>query len=163
MAGNKERLKIVPYKLKLTYEAVDHWNEKRKDNMVWELRYDETIMKQAIAFLNYFKIGKMDFIPIHSEDYCFARAFNLINKEVGIKNWPSLIGHESNRPECMEKYLNYLEKNKKIDSKDHRVIQSLVMLALSENKDIKLKYPESVNKSWPEFWNFIDYARKNNF
>ena len=156
LLGNKEKIKNPPFKLKLTYEAVRHWKEKRAKKECWILRYDKTILAQAEAYLNLVKTAKINFIPKQAEDYCFARAFNLITKEEGEKRWPSLRGHESNRIIEMEKAINDYKNNKEIESKDHRVIQAIVMLSKLENKEVKIKYPQSVNKSWPQFWDFIN-------
>jgi len=43
-------------------------------------------------------------------------------------------------------------------SKDHRIVQALAMLALFDKKEIEFAFPESVNKSWPQFWKFLDYC-----
>jgi hypothetical protein len=158
--GNKERISNPPFKLQLTYDAVSHWNEKRNKGEVWEVRYDKTILRQATAFINYLKTGKMEFMAVHSEDYCFARAFNLITKEEGFEKWSSLAGHESNRLEEMEKYLGYFEKGLEIDSKDHRILQAIAMLSLAKNKQISFSYSNAVNKSWPQFWNFLNTCKK---
>ena len=153
--GNKERISNPPYKLKLTYEAVSHWKEQRKKNLCWEPRYDETILRQAIAFLELLKKGKTSFIPQQAEDYCFARAFELITKESGELRWPSLRGHESDRIAEMERMIYASNLGKEINSTDHRVIQAIAMLQKIKGKNIKVKYPDVVKKSWPQFWKFI--------
>lgn len=162
LLGNKERLENPTEKLRLTYEAVEHWNSQRNKNRPWILRYDETILKQAESFIEFLQSGKLNFIPKHSEDYCFARAFNLLTSKEAEKIWPSLKGHESNRIIEMEIQLKNFEEGKEIDSKDHRVIQSIAMLSMSINKPFSFLYPHSVNKSWPQFWKFIDSIKNNN-
>jgi len=159
LSGNSQRLEDVPYKLKLSYEAVDHWNSQRNQDKVWEPKHDKTIEYQALSFMELASLGKMlPFFPSHSEDYCFARAFGWTLKEEGAKRFPSLKGHESNRLEYMENYLDKLNSGEEIDSKDHRVIQSIAMLAKSQKKDVNFTHPESVNKSWPQFWDFLKVA-----
>lgn len=160
LLGNKEIIDNTPYKLELTYEAVNHWNKQREENKCWTICYDETILKQAIAFLELLKDKKSDFIPKQSEDYCFARAFGYITKEDGKSKWPSLVGHESNRIEEMEKMLNYAESGKNIESKDHRIIQAIAMRQKVNSRNVNIRYPESVNKSWPQFWRFLDDSEK---
>lgn len=156
LLGNEEKIENPPYKLKLTYEAVSHWKKQRKNRQCWEPRYDETILRQAVAYLELFKYGRTSFVPLHSEDYCFARAFGLINKEEGERLWSSLKGHESNRIEEMERALKDYENGREVDSRDHRVVQAVVMKSKLEGRDVKIKYTEAVNKSWPEFWKFMN-------
>ena len=156
ISGNKERISNTPNKLQQTYEAVDHWNKQRQAGLVWELKYDEAIQKQAETFLE-FKKGdlKTIFNPMHSEDYCFARVFGYMTKEEGEKAWPSLRGHETDRIEETEKVIRDAEIGKAIDSKDHRVIQAIAMWGVVNNKKLNFTYPEAVNKSWPKFWDFL--------
>ena len=145
LLGNEESIENPPYKLDLTYEAVSHWKEQREKGKCWEPRYDETILRQAETFLRLLNKEKPPFEPRQPEDYRFAYAFGLITKEEGEARWPSLRGHESNR----------LEEQDAIYSKDHRVIQAYAMRQKVNGKEIKVKYPESVNKSWPQFWKFL--------
>ena len=139
--GNKEIVENPPFKLKLTYEAVECYSPD------WEPRYDKTILKQALSFLKGF-----GFTPKQAEDYCFARVFGFITREEGERRWPSLRGHESDRILEMEKQIDNMRKGKEIDSKDHRVVQAIAMFQESD-KDIT--HPEVVNKSWPQFWKFL--------
>ena len=154
--GDKTRLNGPPYKLNLTYEAVDHWNSCRADNKMWKPNLDETIHKQAQAFLS----DIPQFIPEQAEDYCFARAFNLIDQKEGAERWPSLYGHESNRITEMEKALDQLHYGNEVTSRDHRVVQAIAMLAEKQQLNVKFKHPNAVNKSWPQFWLFLEYSRE---
>lgn len=95
------------------------------------------------------------FTPTNPDDYCFARAFGIVSRVYGEKHWPMIKHHESNRLEEMEAALLLAEKNKMVSSKDHRVIQAIAMLYKTKRKKVKFKYPKSVNKSWPQFWNFL--------
>ena len=147
LMGDGARLEQPPYKLALTYEAQDHWNSKRSNRKCWNPRYDDTILNQAAAFVHYKKTGEMHFTPLQSEDYCFARAFDIISPEEGEQLWPSLRGHESDRIAEMEQEL----QGNRILSKDHRVVQATTMA-----KDIPAKYPNAVNKTWPQFWKFLE-------
>jgi hypothetical protein len=147
--------------LNLSKEALHHYNKVKNDNIFCELRYDETIQSQAEAFIDLLKNGQTDFKPKQQDDYCFARAFNLIHKEEGGERWPELKGHESNRLVEMEKQLNNFDNKKEVDSKDHRVVYSIAMLAMAKNKKINFSFPDCVNKSWPQFWKFLKYADKN--
>ncbi len=163
LLGNKEKIDDVPFKLKLSYEAVEHWTRKRKEGKCWEPRYDETILAQALAYLDILNFGISNnripiFAPQQAEDYCFARAFGLITREEGESKWPSLHGHESDRIVEVEKELESAEAGKGIESKDHRVIQAIAMLQKTNGKPVKVKYPSAVNKSWPMFWRFLEYS-----
>lgn len=160
LLGNQERIANPPYKLRLTYEAVEHWKHQRANNQCWVPRYDNTILIQATTFLKLLKAEKVTFVPKQAEDYCFARAFGFITKKEGESRWPSLRGHESNRISEMEKMLYNAEREIEIISKDHRIVQAIAMLQKIKNKEIKIKYPSAVNKSWPQFWKFLDDSSK---
>ena len=84
----------------------------------------------------------------------------VLKQEEGEKRWPELKGHESNRLEEMENQINRLYNEKEIDSKDHRVIQAIAMLSILKNKKAEFSFPDCVNKSWPQFWEFLGYARR---
>jgi len=98
----------------------------------------------------------LKFIPEQAEDYCFARAFNIIDSSEGEKRWPSLRTHESDRIVEMDEALSALEEGKEIKSKDHRVVQAIVMKAFTEGKEVKILSKNAVDKSWPQFWDFIE-------
>lgn len=155
LSGDTERLENPPYKLKLTYEAVDYWNQQRQKKETWEPRYDETILKQAETYLKLKNRENTDFIPQQAEDYCFAFVFGYITKEEGERHWPSLRGHESDRIKEMSEMFDLAKNGQEISSKDHRVVQAIAMWGQINNKSVKILYPESVNKSWPQFWDFL--------
>ena len=159
LLGNKEVLKNPPYFLQLTYEALEHWNKKRKRGLVYEIRRDEVLFKQAKAFFEILKTGKTKFFPSNPDDYCFARAFNLIDKEEGGRRFPAVKGHESNRLSEMEKCLEQFENNKIIETNDHRVVQAITMLGIFKNKEIKFSNKLCVSKSWPQFWDFVKFVK----
>lgn len=153
LAGSSEPMPdVAPLKLALTYDARAEWERARRGGQHWELRKDETLRRQAAAFMAWCQTGRMVFTPKHSEDYCFARAFGIISPEEGEARWPSLRGHESDRIEEMEKSL----QADVIYSNDHRVIQALAML---RQGDCIVSNPEAVNKSWPQFWDFIKFSQ----
>ena len=105
LVGNPERMPNPPYKLQVTYDAVEHWKNARRKNEIWEPRHDETILAQALSYLQWSREGKIDFTPQQAEDYCFARAFGLMSAQEGEMRWPSLRGHESDRIVEMEEAL----------------------------------------------------------
>ena len=101
-------------------------------------------------------MGKINFSPEQAEDYCFARAFDVISQERGRKLYPSLEGHETPRFDEMEKSLNEVESEKIISSEDHRVVQAIAMRYFLEGFGKRnFAKPNSVNKTWPRFWDFI--------
>jgi hypothetical protein len=155
LLGNNENIPNPPYKLQLTYEAIKHWSKKQAQKKEWEPKYDETIKNQAECFLQMLKGRKPSFKPIQAEDYCFARIFDYISSDEGEIRWPNLHKHESDRLTEMERTIVQISKNEEIDSKDHRVVQSAVMWGLVNKKNLNFKYPKAVNKSWPQFWDFI--------
>jgi len=149
-----------PYHFHMTVDALDHWKNQREKNETWIPRYDETILAQATAFLNLLHERKINFTPKQQEDYCFARAFNLITKEQAAEKWPSLFTHETNRIEEMEIQLENYNNNQPITSKDHRVVQALAMKAKVEGVQVNVAHPKAVNKTWPQFWNFLEDSPK---
>ncbi|MDO8474198.1 MAG: hypothetical protein Q7S62_01525 [bacterium] len=156
LLGDEERLIDAPYKLRVTYEAVDHWRSRRSEGKTWQPREDPTIRVQAETFVELLRGERPDFVPLQAEDYCFARIFGYISREEGARKWPNLSGHESNRLEEMEKVLVDALAGQEIASRDHRVIHAIVMWGLVNKIVIKVRYPDVVRKSWPEFWQFID-------
>jgi len=148
LLGNEEIIPNPPYKLQLTYDAVKYWRIARSHGRRWEPIYDKTILRQALAYLQWIRDGHMDFEPLQAEDYCFARAFGIITQEEGERKWPSLKGHESNRIVDMEEAL----QQKVITSKDHRIVQAVAML---KRQEVDFMYPNCVRKSWPQFWKFM--------
>jgi len=160
LLGNQEEVTNPPYKLQLTYEAVEHWKQQRIRSRNWIPRYDETILTQATAYLGLLFKEKVVFIPRQAEDYCFARVFGFITRKEGESRWPSLHGHESDRITEIEKALCENERGIKISSEDHRVVQAIAMHQNILNRLIKVQHPSVVKKSWPQFWKFLKDSKK---
>lgn len=148
MGNNEPPPTHLPFKLAVTYQALDHWRQARASGVRWEPRYDQTIKAQASAYYSWLTSGVMQFDPLQAEDYCFARAFDLIDATEGELRWPSLRQHESDRIASMELSLPLHI----IDSRDHRVVQAI---AMRKGSNVRFTHPESVDKSWPQFWNFM--------
>lgn len=146
----------IPYKLKVTIEACNHW----ENNTPWLPRRDKTILGQIKSFDSVMRSGRYHWIPEQSEDYCFARTFGYMTPEEGLVRWHSLVNHESNRIEEMESAIKQFETTGDITSKDHRVVQALVMCGILHGIKFNCKYPKVVNKSWPQFWNFVSQYEK---
>jgi hypothetical protein len=150
--GSREQVTDPPYKLRLTYEAVQHWENARTNGTLWEARVDGTIAAQVNAYLAWLRTGQIEFTPLQAEDYCFARAFGVMTAEEGEMRWPSLRGHESDRIVEMEQAL----REKTVSSRDHRVVQAVSML---RGQEVEVEHPEAVAKTWPMFWEFLGDAR----
>ena len=156
LCGDRERLENPPFKLKVTYDAVSHWENQRLKNKSWEPRFDKTIENQAYFFEKIFHGEKINFTPEQAEDFCFAYVFGFIEAKEGEKRWPALRGHESDRIFEIEDMFKKAKNNEEITSKDHRVVQSIAMWAKINNVNLNIQNKEAVNKSWPEFWNFLE-------
>lgn len=153
---NTPRNNNYPYKLLETFDAVEHWKRRRQAGLSWEPKRDVTIERQVKKFLELLEGQNTVFVPLCSDDYCFARVFDFIDSKDGAKMWPSLVGHETNRILEMEQAINEANDVQVVSSKDHRVIQALAMWGLLHKKQLHFKYPNAVNKSWPLFWEFLD-------
>jgi hypothetical protein len=91
ICGDKERMSNPPVKLQETYDAVRHWQAQRQKGLCWESKYDATIERQARVFLDLKGDKKVRYIPLCSDDYCFARvfSFNPLNIEKLMQAIPS--------------------------------------------------------------------------
>lgn len=158
LTGDTNRVTKPSFKQKVTYEAVSHWYQQRAKGQMWLPRCDQTIMNQAVAFINLLAGRELDFTPEQAEDYCFARAFGIMTKEEGEARWSNLRGHESNRLEEMEIMIEKAQQGLETDSKDHRVIQAIAMKLMIEGKQAKVNDVSIANKSWPQFWRFLTYV-----
>jgi hypothetical protein len=159
--GDRRKVKNPPFKLQVTYDAVEHWEQQRKKGKTWEARADPTLLAQASAFLRKLSGKQLDFNPEQAEDYCFARAFGILNAENGEKMFPSLIGHETNRIKEVEKAMDSYKKRAIIETDDHRVVQAIAMLIKtdthSSQEEVQSRFsnPGCVEKTWPKFWDFL--------
>ena len=154
--GETERVAHPPYKLALTYLAIDHWQSLTGRGHDWIPRRDETIRAQAEAFVQAQEGKPVTFSPQQAEDYCFARAFGLMTAAEGLKRWPALIGHESNRIKEMETQLERARTGQTITSHDHRVVQAIAMFGSTQKMALSYEHPKCVRKSWPQFWTFLE-------
>ncbi len=177
LCGNTEKLPDISFYLQKTYDALLRWTSWRKKGLIWMPQTDPTLTTQALEYISFLKTGKIFIRPNQLGDcdlYCFLRAFNAITNEEGLKMWPQVQTHESNRIEEMERTLNELYTGKIIISDDHRVVQANAMLLqslyMSTNShnlgtvvDIvknKFNNPGCVNKTWPKFWDFLKDIHK---
>lgn len=155
LTGDPARLENPPYKLGLTYEAIAHWHEQDEQSATWQPRYDETIAGQAGTYKALLQGETPSFAPSQAEDYCFGVAFGYTTLEEGGRRWPSLMGHESNRLIEMAGSMSRAETGQPIVSRDHRVVQAIAMWGRLMEREVTIEHPEAVDKSWPEFWDFL--------
>ncbi len=155
LLGDTKRLADAPFKLKLAYEAVEYWNKQREEGKTWEPRYDQTILKQAEAYLKLLTGERADFVPEQSEDFCFAYAFGYVGAEEGNKRWPNLKGNETDRTVEMERVMKDAREGREININDHRAVQAAAMWGKVNHVEVRFSHPEAVNKSWPQFWDFL--------
>lgn len=158
--GDRARLANAPYKLKVTYDIIDE-REAKGATMDSIAQRDATIAKQAGAFIALMNHEQPDFEVEQAEDFCFANVFGYITDAAAEQRFKSLKGHESDRFTEMEKVRSAVAMDREIDSLDHRAVQAGVMAARYIGKKAKVKFPDAVNKSWPEFWKFIEWSDKN--
>lgn len=155
LLGDTERLPNPPYKLARTYEAVDHWQQQRAQNLMWVPKYDETISGQAQAFEKMLQGERPNFVPAQAEDFCFAYIFGYITAEEGEQRWPALRYHESDRIVEVQEMHERTKNGEPVTSHDHRVVQAIAMWAKLNSHEVKFTHPEAVNKSWVQFWDFL--------
>ncbi len=159
LLGDEERLPAPPFKLALTYEAIGHWADARARGATWVPRRDETIERQANAFVAKFKGEPESFEPAQAEDFCFAYCCCGMSAAEGERRWPSLRGHESDRIVEIQEAIMDARAGVRIASKDHRVIQAVAMWGALQGITPVFIHPYAVNKSWPQFWQFLDQYR----
>lgn len=155
LSGDEQRLDNPSPKLALTYKAVKEWADAPGGK--WTPKVDRTILNQALAHIRLMRRKRHEFKPEHSEDFCYAYTVGF-SIEAAEEKFPSLKGHETNRLEEMPKSHEQLESGETITSRDHRVVQALAMLAARRNIEVNFEHPEAVNKSWPQFWNFLTFS-----
>lgn len=152
LCGDAERLANPPFKLALTYRIISDWLK------ISEVPYvsDPTIKRQAEAFKLLLDSKHPEFKLEQAEDFAFGVVFGFTSVDEGARLWPSLYGHESNRPAEIKQALSQLRDGEYITSRDHRIVQAVVMKAKVDGIGYKTKYPGCVTKSWPRFFEFID-------
>ena len=157
-AKMKPELVQSKFKLALVETAIHDWYTARREGRRWQVQSDATIYRQAAAYFECLTTAQIDFAPMQSEDYCFARAFGVMTAEEGLARWPTLPGHESNRITEMELAINQATSEDGIvTSNDHRVVQAVALrFGLPKSR---FAHPDCVAKSWPLFWEFRDTAR----
>jgi hypothetical protein len=157
LCGDSERIDTTEHsKLQLTYDAVDEWQRQQNQGIPWLPRRDGTIARQADVFRKMFIGEPPTFIPLQAEDYCFAVEFGYIRPEEGLRRWPSLRGHESDRIAEVALAMNQAGTDEIVQSRDHRVVQAVAMWGKLMNREVEFEHPGAVNKSWPEFWPFLE-------
>ncbi|MCA9309177.1 hypothetical protein KC973_02275 [Candidatus Saccharibacteria bacterium] len=142
-----DSLEDAPYHLHMSVAAKEQYKQG------WGPRTDQTIQRQAEAFYHWLQTNTVDFDPQQAEDYPFAVAFGVLTIDDGASLWPQLRNHETNRVEEMRRLLNAGV----IDSPDHRIVQALAMRY--QERRVTETARRAVNKTWPQFWQFLDDSR----
>jgi hypothetical protein len=155
LLGDPERLPNPPFKLRLTYDAIDRWQAAYDQGALWVPEKDQTLRRQAMTFVDILAGQRSDFVPEQAEDFCFAVAFGYMTIEEGLRLWPALPHHESNRPAEMATAMEQLYRGEPITSRDHRVVQAMAYLAVARGLPAEFRCPEAVAKSWPGFWDCL--------
>ncbi len=151
------------YKLRVVTDAIKHWYLRREKGEPWQPRADTTIARQVTSYLEMLDTNLVDeyFYMEQAEDYCFARVYGLTTPEEGLRRFPALIGHESNRIKAVEEAIKQADRPKNegvlVDSNDHRIVMAIAM-RYGFSKD-RFANPDCVTKSFPLFWEFLDAAR----
>ena len=103
--------------------------------------------------LNHFLYGGK-FKPLIAEDYCYARAFNLITYTEGKHKWPELVNHECNRLKVMEEVCKNFDRSINVPD-DHRVVMAVALRQKYLGLSIRVNNKKCVSKSWPQFWKWL--------
>lgn len=165
LCGDPTRIENPPYHLAMTYQVIDEWRDCVAQGRPFVIGPDETIKRQADAFVGLCRQQKVTFQARQPEDFPFA---HVVMKNMTVQRaselWPSLAGHESNRLTSVSKAWEKWEARSEIDSGDHRVVQAVAMGALKGSSANIIygstDHPEVVNKSWPEFWKFLSWVEE---
>lgn len=139
-------IKNLPPKCELSVEARKTYF---KNNGKWIPKIDEIFTRQLNHFLN-----GGEFKPRIAEDYCYARAFNLITQKEGKRRWPELANHECNRLAVMEEICKNFNRRLSVHS-DHRVAMAGALRQISLGLPIRVNSKKCVAKSWPQFWQWL--------
>ena len=158
LTGDMVRLNSAPFRLQQTYDMVDEWLA-RDRQLDWgaPLIEDATIRKLAESFARLMLGETFDFDVTHSEEVPTGLGFGAITPHEAQQRFSSVLGHESNRIVEMERALWQFRYGEVITSNDHRIIQTLAMLALYKERPVNFRYPECVTKSWPQFWDYLQH------
>lgn len=156
LTGDPEQLDDAPHKLKVTYDAIDHWQKHRQAGQMWLPRRDMTIARQADTFQKLINGEPPTFVPTQPEDYCFAVELGYMRPAEGQRRWPSLRGHESDRPKELAIAQDQAAAGEVVTSRDHRIVQAIAMWSRLMDREVEFERPDAVNKSWPEFWRFLE-------
>lgn len=167
---DRRKVSTPKYKLKVTYDAVEHWEKARAAGLVWQPRKDPTINNQALSFLKSLNGYSDGWVPEQAEDYCFARAFevigpNALNDPKYKEMFESVEGHETPRVDEMNLFFQQFRAGQLVSSNDHRVVQAAAMMfknaeptATFEEVRARFVNPSCVEKTMPRFWDFMQFA-----
>lgn len=156
LLGDEERLDSPPLFIKKTYKIVDEWNKSYNMDENWDLKYDPIIEHQFNYLKKYNSNNHISFIPKYSEDFFY---YSILRDNLKIKknsyNCFNKIKQNLLLLKEIKDTLYQYKTDKTILSKNDRIIQAIVIKSILEKKNIKVKYPNCVQKSWNNFWNYF--------
>lgn len=145
LTGIKPIKNLTPH-CKLSVEArKTYFKNKGK----WIPKIDKIFIRQLNHFL---RGGK--FKARIAEDYCYARAFNLITAKEGKKRWPELANHECNRLKVMEEVCKNFNRKIYVPD-DHRVVMAVALRQASLGFPVRVNNKKCVAKTWPQFFKWL--------
>ena len=149
--ANEIKTNSVEYPLlEPSFRAVRHLQE-RKDLGVrsWRIRYDDSVLRQAENFVSLTDSGKINFHVKSSNDYPFARVFDIGNP-ADLRKKYTIYQEETDK--AMAEY----EGNVPVTSTNERVVQAIAMGASFFGRKVEFKHPDCAGESWPQFWRFLE-------
>jgi hypothetical protein len=161
--GDRRRVNRPKYKLRLTYQSVEHWEERRRKGQCWDAITDETITRQVLGFIEYMKTGKISSKPQQPEDFFFYEMFGIkIDPSIAYE-YESLQGHETKRLDTLREISEAVSSGDKIKTKDHRGVTAAAMYMKTRDKSLsvadirkRFEHPDCVTKAFPRFWECME-------
>lgn len=151
LCGRIERpTRKLPGHLELTFNAIKLWQDAEFYEEMWPARKDRYITEMVEAWLEWKRTGVMKLTIDNAEKAFFGAMFGLIPPEEAYRQFPQMVDHESNRIKAMRRYRHWWWFI--VGSRDHRVVQALAM----SGKWCVFLHRGCVNKSWPQFWRFME-------
>ena len=156
LLGNPKRAADPGEQLAITYEAIEDWQQCREGGQLWIPRRDAALTRHAGFFFDLLRGRNPVFTAKSAEDFAVLGAFGFMSPEELAIAFPSLPGHETNRPAELACTLEEYKKGEKLSTKEHRLIPAFKVKGLFENVEVEFEHPEVVDKSWPQIWDLLE-------
>lgn len=154
-----ESIRPDSYHTKMTKNVIKEWNKLNDKTKLFNTK-DETIRNQCLMVESKLMNHKFNFPVVNPEDAIIGFLFGYIGFADIMIRFPTLLNHESNRPQEIMKTMIQIISGKAITSKDHRIITAFVMYALVYGIEVKVKHPDSVTKAFVLFWPYYNERLK---